>query len=354
MSGGPEKLIGEPRWFSVRQVAWLPEKRGLIVSAKENPLDPFQLWRVSYPQGVVTKLFSDLAEYDTVSLSANMIVTLRTEQAWKIWSLSDEATDTGKSIRPGIGRSYGLNWSGDGKVLFAAMAGNNQNIFRIDADGTNQIQLTVNAGDNYMPAATPDGRYIVFASNRSGKFNIWRMNAKDGSEARQLTFSDGNFYPACSADSRWVLFDNQTGPTMTIWRVPIDGGDAKQLTDKPARMPIVSPDNQFIACRYHEGGDWVIAVLPFDGGSPVKLVKIPIMDWQTVRWSPDGRRLTYVDVADGASNIWSYELATGSRKQLTNFKSDQIFAYGWSADQKQLACERGSRPSDVTLITNAW
>jgi TolB protein len=231
------------------------------------------------------------------------------------------------------------------------MAGNNQNVFRIDADGSNQTQLTVNGGDNYTPAASPDGCYVVFSSNLKGGFNIWQMNAEDGSELRQLTFSDGNFYPSYSADGRWVVYDNQTSAKTTVWKVSIEGGAPVQLTDKPSRMPVVSPDNQFIACRYYELG-WGIAILPFAGGAPVKLLQIPIMDWQRIQWTADGRALTYINVADGVSNIWSYDLASGTRKQLTDFKSDQIFAYGWSADHKLLAVERGSRSSDVTLITN--
>lgn len=110
------------------------------------------------------KVTNDLAEYDTVSLASNKIATMRTEQNWKIWTLSDGDVQHAKPIRSGVGRSYGLNWTSGGKILFAAMAGDNQNIFRIDADGSNQTQLTVNGGENYTPAASPDGRYVVFSS----------------------------------------------------------------------------------------------------------------------------------------------------------------------------------------------
>ena len=73
------------------------------------------------------------------------------------------------------------------------------NIYRINPDGSNQVQLTVAAGDNYMPASSPDGRFIVFVSDRKGSSNIWRMNADDGSEPTQLTHGDGDFYPSCVA-----------------------------------------------------------------------------------------------------------------------------------------------------------
>jgi len=40
------------------------------------------------------------------------------------------------------------------------------------------------------------------------------------------------------------------------------------------------------------------------------------------------------------------------QKQMTNFKSDLIFAFDWSGDGKQLALARGATSSDVILISN--
>jgi Tol biopolymer transport system component len=246
-----------------------------------------------------------------------------------------------------VGRSYGLNWTRGGKLIFSAMAGNNLNISQLDPDGTHQIQLTVNDGDNYNPVSSPDGRFIVFASNRTGSLNIWRMNAGDGSEPTQLTFSDGNSHPSCSADSQWVAYDNQSAPITTLWKVGIAGGEPVRLTDN-ALMGVVSPDNRFIACRYQ--GE--IAILPAQGRAPVKRLPISVMDWQQVQWSTDGQALMYLKTVAGTSNLWSYDLATGSAKQLTAFSADRIYAYAWSPDQTQLASLRGTEVTDVIAISN--
>jgi TolB protein len=226
------------------------------------------------------------------------------------------------------------------------------NISLVDPDGANRTQLTGNAGDNYTPAASLDGRFIVFASNRNGSFNIWRMNADDGSSPKQLTFTDSNFYPAFSPDSQAVAYDNQTNLALTVWKVPIEGGDPIELMGK-YRMPVFSPDNKFIACRYDlESGSRDVAIIPAAGGAPVRLVPIPALEWQRVQWTANGNALTYIDTADGSSNIWSYDLSSGSANQLTHFQGEQIFAYAWSPDYKQLACERGAKISDVTMISN--
>jgi Tol biopolymer transport system component len=180
------------------------------------------------------------------------------------------------------------------------------------------------------------------------------MSAEDGSDPKQLTFSDGNSYPSCSPDGQWVVYDNQSKARTTVWKVPIDGGNPIQLTDEYARMPVVSPDGQFIAYRYYDvkAGQRGIAIQPFQGGAPIKRLPIPIMDWQRIQWTADGRALTYVDSVKGTQNIWKYDLDTQSSKQLTDFKTNLIFAYAWSPDYKQLACQHGTDVRDVTIINN--
>ncbi len=50
-------------------------------------------------------------------------------------------------------------------------------------------------------------------------------------------------------------------------------------------------------------------------------------------------------------NLWKQPLSGGPPQQITHFK-ELIFAYDWSPDGKQLAITRGSKPSDVVLISN--
>jgi Tol biopolymer transport system component len=71
-----------------------------------------------------------------------------------------------------------------------------------------------------------------------------------------------------------------------------------------------------------------------------------------VRWTADGRALTYIDNRGGISNIWSQPLDGGQPRQLTDFKNDQIFAFEWSRDGRAIVCTRGVVTSDVVLFSD--
>ena len=66
----------------------------------------------------------------------------------------------------------------------------------------------------------------------------------------------------------------------------------------------------------------------------------------------DGRSLAYKLTRDGVSNIWRFPLDDTPPQQLTNFKTEQIYSFKWSADGKQLVLARGTTTSDVVLISN--
>ncbi|MBA3712233.1 MAG: PD40 domain-containing protein [Pyrinomonadaceae bacterium] len=73
-------------------------------------------------------------------------------------------------------------------------------------------------------------------------------------------------------------------------------------------------------------------------------------EWINFRWSKDSRSFAYIYTRGGVSNIWSFPLDDTPPKQLTNFKTEEIYNFDWSADRKQLVLARGPITSDVFLI----
>jgi Tol biopolymer transport system component len=315
-------------------------------------MDPHQLWRISYPDnGVAERVTNDLREYRGVSLAGKKIVTVTTDWTWRTWIATLDGSAAPRAIESGGGMTYGISWTAKGKIVFSAIAQNWLNILRVDPDGSNNVRLTMNAGDNYNPSASADGRFIVFTSTRNRTLDIYRLDAEDGSEVTQLTFTDRNSYPSFSPDGQWVAFDHNGNGTRSIWKVPFAGGEPVKLADR-YRMPVYSPDGQLIAARYEpNSGTQDVAIFSAKGGEPLQHVPVPEIEWQRVYWLDD-HTLSFIKTVGGTSNIWSYDLNTKASKQLTNFNGDQIFAYAWSPDFKQVACQRGNKLTNVIMISS--
>jgi Tol biopolymer transport system component len=115
-------------------------------------------------------------------------------------------------------------------------------------------------------------------------------------------------------------------------------------------MPAFSPDGQFIVARYDlDAGTKDTLIVSAATGEILKQITIPNFDWQRVHWLSQNT-LSYIDKANGNPNIFTYDLQTGKTKQLTYFNRTQIFSYAWSPDYKRLACQLGSKTSNVVKI----
>src|SRR4029453_9770800 len=167
-----------------------------------------QVWHVAYPSGEARRITNDTNDYRGISLTSDSssFVTVQTESISNIWVAPDR--DVSRAIQVTSNKndgSQGLAWMPDGRIVFQSRASGNHDLWVTNADGTNQKQLTTEAGSNIWPVVTPDGRYILFVSNRvEGRHSIWRMRT-DGTDARALTVGEHKLYQAAS-DNQLVFY----------------------------------------------------------------------------------------------------------------------------------------------------
>jgi Tol biopolymer transport system component len=106
------------------------------------------------------------------------------------------------------------------------------------------------------PSLSPDGTRIAVSVRHfdleGGKSRsvLWMMDAH-GSRPRQMTFgSHHDTNPVFSPDGRHLLFvSDRDGDTDQLYLIPVDGGEARRLTDFPMGVsaPVWSPDGRWIA-----------------------------------------------------------------------------------------------------------
>ena len=125
---------------------------------------------------------------------------------WEIFAMDAEVGDTRFQRRltttAPASTDQGPAWSPDGRQLvFTSTRDGNQEVYRMNADGSGVTRLTFNATnvggttiDESVDAGvdwSPDGSRIVFHSNRSGDAEVYTMNASDGGNVQRLTNHQG-------------------------------------------------------------------------------------------------------------------------------------------------------------------
>jgi eukaryotic-like serine/threonine-protein kinase len=147
------------------------------------------------------------------------------------------------------------------------------------------------SGSDASPAASPDGRTIVFSSRRDGRRRIWMMQTAAGSEV-PLTAGDDD-YPRFSPDGTAILFARRIGNRVSLFRVPSIGGEPRLVIDD-AFFGDFSPDGRRIAfVRYELRSDWltVLGTATVDGSDVRTLARLTGRALAPPRWSKDGATL---------------------------------------------------------------
>ncbi|HUQ09176.1 MAG TPA: S9 family peptidase [Steroidobacteraceae bacterium] len=90
------------------------------------------------------------------------------------------------------------------------------------------------------PQVSPDGRYVAYVQRETdfdtnrGRNDLWLVDLQERGKPRRLTqHASSDTHPRWSVDGSSIYFlSARTGATQ-IWRLPLNGGEAVQITDYP-------------------------------------------------------------------------------------------------------------------------
>jgi len=241
------------------------------------------------------------------------------------------------------------SWSANGeKILFRRdpAPSSNRQIWVMNFDGTGQSQITNNpAFDDTDPYFFPNGQKIAFQRDIAGDDQIFVMNA-DGSNPVQLTFTnpagDESFEPSVSPNGQMIVFRRHDGATgfNEIWVMNADGSSQTRLTTGSATVedfnPDWSPNGQRIAFhRFFPGtGNNDIFIMNADGSGQTPVTNEPAQHDRAPVFAPDDTLVAFERENDAHTfgNIFVAS-PNGLNQSLTNLTNNSApvfdFGPGW-------------------------
>jgi Tol biopolymer transport system component/DNA-binding winged helix-turn-helix (wHTH) protein len=348
-------------WEFIGQVTWAQDGTKLLLDAWDDSTGFFspQLWEVSYPQGVAKRITNDLNSYAGVSLpsSDDLLVTTQSVRVAGFWRMSTDDAQSLKQISSGLGDKggevLGISWGYDHQIVYGSTAEGGIDLWTMDEQGQNQKQLTSDPAPDFKPSVSLTNGEIVFVSRRTGSPHLWLMKA-DGANPTQLTYGNTESYPSMSPDGGWVAYNSIEQSGASLWRLNLKTRAQVRLTEQSGLFPSVSPDGKLIACFYVDpvGSAPTLALIRPDDGSIFKRLEIPMTTFAFagLRWTPDGRAVTYVNSIQGVGNVWMQPLDGSQPRPVTHFDSGEIYRFAWSPHGAELVVERGKTLRDIVLM----
>ena len=237
-------------------------------------------------------------------------------------------------------------WSPDGQwIAFASdrVGNGNHAIFKINLRTRKVVQLTSGEWDDRWPTWAPAGaganriafmRELTTAGHANGE--IFSMNA-DGSDQKNLTdYEWGDDYPAWSRDGQWIVFTSERHwGGRDLWLMRPDGSDPHIVlrTDfKDEVYPTWGADGRiYYTFNPTKKADLLYRISPDGSGAG------PVFDDSrkryTASWSPDGTCMVFYGYMGGEDKeVWKWCNGWGDPANLTNNEiSDEFCA--WSPVQ---------------------
>ncbi len=211
----------------------------------------------------------------------------------------DDAHDSEPAVSP----------QGD-RIAFTSNREGNYDIYVMDSDGTNLTQLTYDTADDMNPAWSPDGTHIAFRSDRDGNKELYVMDDEGLNQQRLTNNTANDHFPAWSPDGERIAFFSERDDNEEIYIMNADGTQQERLTNNTARdsIPAWSPSGEEIAFMTNRDDNWEIYVMNTDGTNVRNVSSHEASDmhptWSinnsiAFRSERDGNQEIYVMTAEG-------------------------------------------------------
>ena len=267
-----------------------------------------------------------------------------------------------------------------GKIVLTSTRDGNREIYVMNPDGSEQINLTQHRADDLDPAWSPNGKQIVFVSDRDGVRDLYLMDEDGGNvervfrtvahrkqpdwspDGKKIVYIDpeedalivGSIkdrfenrlgwidrkrgYPAWSADGTEIAYD-----WLGLGAIRLINLKTDSITELPPEKgfvmwhPAWSPTDNRVAYagfrlpKNHEGpiridDKMTLYVLNRDRVTVKEIIKEPIVSHPA--WSPSGDEIVYEKRVNNHLQLFKVDLEHGRSQQLTDDGNNSLADWG--------------------------
>ena len=332
------------------------DERTLIYTAS-RPDSGSGLFSMDVERRIPHAVSSGLEEFISIAASANgrrLVATVAnpTSHLWTV-PITDHIANEGSASRislPAV-RAEAPRFA-PGQLLFLSSKGGADGLWRFKDGAANELWSGSEGAVIAAPAVSADGARIAFVVRQQGRGRLYVMSA-DGTGPHRVTESlDARDAPSWSPDGKWIAAVGVDGTEQPLFKVPVEGAAPVRLVGGVNTSPHWSPDGSAIVYCAQGDGPFcgVNAVTP--EGQPFPLRKIQVNhSGNRYCFLPGGRSLVIMQPKEGGYDFWLVDLATGSRRQLTDLRAGyEMRNLDVSPDGKEIIFDRFRENSDVILI----
>ena len=181
------------------------------------------------------------------------------------------------------------------KIVFGASREGNRDLYLMNTDGSEQINITNHPADDIYGAWSPTGEQILFASDRDGGYDLYLMNPDGQNVRRVFGKSAHREAPAWSPDGKQIAYTRREQGKRVIYIASIDSKKEERLAIGSG--PAWSPNGMEIAYIVKAGQDrWEMHILNVHTRKqkvffPPKAM--PTWMGSIPAWSPAGDKLAF-------------------------------------------------------------
>ena len=247
------------------------------------------------------------------------------------------------------------------KVAWESYRGGNSEVYVANRDGTNPMNVSNHAADDYAPSLSADGSKVAWYSDRDGNGNseVYVANT-DGTGVVNISNDPAYDYaPSLSADGSKVAWDSLRLGNAEVYVANTDGTDPKNVSQHSAtdELASLSADGSKVAWESFRDGNWEVYVANTDGSGLVNVSADAGVDTGP-SLSADGSKVAWCSPRTGKDEVYVAKAdGTGTPVNVSNHSDARDLSPSISADGRTVAWDSdrdGNENVYIASTNGAW